>query len=284
MVDASQEQTEITDVFPEEWDGFIGSRRENEYEIVDVRQPEEYASGHIPGATLIPLGELEQRLDAFQLDRDIVLYCRSGARSMAAARLLRDTHIQFRGLYNLVGGFGGYEGTELSGLPRVDAFDLDQPLEKIIMQAMDMEKGAFKLHTLFQERFPQAGFIQRLKRLTDLEKKHARALYVHWERHVSPQPSSSFDDLFASLKGDILEGGESFDAWATRVDQAGEITCLDLAEAALVIENQAYDLYRHLNRAVKDPRESSFFQLLAEQEKGHVRVVSRFFEDCLEAD
>lgn len=284
MVGASQKPAEVRDVFPEEWEGFIGSRRENEYEIVDVRQPEEYASGHIPGATLIPLNELEQRLDDFQLDRDIVFYCRSGARSMAAARLLRDTHIGFRGIYNLVGGLGGYEGTELTGVPRLDVFDVDQPLDGIIMQAMDMEKGAFRLYSLFQERFPQAGFIHRIERLIDLEKKHARALYVHWERHVSPKPSRGFDDLFASLKGEILEGGESFDAWAKRIDQAGEITCLDLAEAALVIENQAYDLYRHLTQVVEDPGESAFFQLLAEQEKGHVRVVSRFFEDCLEAD
>ncbi|GAU08346.1 rhodanese-like domain-containing protein [Desulfoplanes formicivorans] len=283
MLDASKEQTEIKDVFPEEWEGFVGSHREDEYEIVDVRQPDEYASGHIPGARLVPLGELEQHLDVFELDRDIIFYCRSGARSMAAARLLRDTGVGFRGIYNLVGGFGGYEGVELVGLPRLDVFDVHEPMDRMIMRAMNMEKGAFRFYSLFQERFPQVQFVERLARLIDLEKKHARALHVYWKRHVSPKPSETFEDLFMSLKGDILEGGEPFDAWATRLEQAGELTCIDLAEAALVIENQAYDLYRHLTGTVDDPREQAFFRLLAEQEKGHVRVVSRFFEDCFAA-
>ncbi|WP_462323919.1 rhodanese-like domain-containing protein [Desulfoplanes sp.] len=274
------EQIVVKDIFPEELEGLIGARREGEYEIVDVRQPGEYQAGHIPGAVLIPLGEIEERLDEFGVDQDFLLYCRSGARSKAAANLLRGTGIGFKGIYNLVGGFGGYGGTGLVGLPRLDAVDMDASLDTIVVRAMDMEKGAFRFYSLFRERFPVARFISRLERLVDLEKKHAQALYVYWERHIRPKPSGSFEDLFASLGGDVLEGGETFDQWATRLDQAGGLACLDFAEAALVIENTAYDLYRHLTRMAGDPQAASFFRLLAEQEKGHVRVVSRFFEDC----
>lgn len=45
-----------------------------EVTFLDVRQPREYAQGHLPGATLIPLGELEQRLDALDRNKPVVVY------------------------------------------------------------------------------------------------------------------------------------------------------------------------------------------------------------------
>ena len=56
--------------------------------LLDVRQPEEYHVGHIAGATLIPLGELETRLGELPKDREIACICASGSRSVAAARKL----------------------------------------------------------------------------------------------------------------------------------------------------------------------------------------------------
>lgn len=44
--------------------------------VLDVRPPEEYEAGHIPGAVSVPLSELEQRLAEFPRDREIVAYCR----------------------------------------------------------------------------------------------------------------------------------------------------------------------------------------------------------------
>ncbi len=58
--------------------------------ILDVRQPEEWEAGHIPGATLIPLGELDSRLDELPEDEDIVVVCRSGNRSATGRDILLD--------------------------------------------------------------------------------------------------------------------------------------------------------------------------------------------------
>jgi phage shock protein E len=58
--------------------------------VVDVRTPAEYATGHYPGATNIPLAEIPNRLADFgPQDKPIVLYCRSGNRSGQAQRLLQ---------------------------------------------------------------------------------------------------------------------------------------------------------------------------------------------------
>ena len=70
--------------------------------VLDVREPHEVAIASIPGAVLIPLGELEKRLHELDRAADIVAQCRSGVRSMKAARLLRAAG--FTRLRNLKGG------------------------------------------------------------------------------------------------------------------------------------------------------------------------------------
>jgi len=58
--------------------------------LVDVRTSGEFAAGHIPGAINLPVQDLERRMGELTgKDRPIVLYCRSGARSSSAARMLR---------------------------------------------------------------------------------------------------------------------------------------------------------------------------------------------------
>lgn len=42
--------------------------------FLDVRQPQEYAAGHLPGAKLLPLGDLDKRLDELPLEKPIVIY------------------------------------------------------------------------------------------------------------------------------------------------------------------------------------------------------------------
>lgn len=56
--------------------------------LLDVREPQEFVSGHIQGAALIPLGQLATRLNELPRDREILCICRSGARSLTATRQL----------------------------------------------------------------------------------------------------------------------------------------------------------------------------------------------------
>jgi rhodanese-related sulfurtransferase len=65
--------------------------REGEVTVLDVRPPEEYRAGHIPGAISVPLSILKRRLSDLPRDRDIVAYCRGPYCVMAieAVTLLR---------------------------------------------------------------------------------------------------------------------------------------------------------------------------------------------------
>jgi len=59
--------------------------------VLDVRTPEEYASGHVPGAANIPHDQVAARLAEVPKDRPVVLYCRSGRRSGLAAEVLNES-------------------------------------------------------------------------------------------------------------------------------------------------------------------------------------------------
>jgi phage shock protein E len=56
--------------------------------VLDVRSPEEYASGHVPGAVNIPYDQVASRIAEVPKDKDVVLYCKSGRRAGIAAEVL----------------------------------------------------------------------------------------------------------------------------------------------------------------------------------------------------
>lgn len=75
--------------------------------IVDVREPNEFEGGHIPGARLIPLGSLGGRMSEIPSDREVVLVCRSGARSTTACKQMQAAGYRAK---NLTGGMIGWRG------------------------------------------------------------------------------------------------------------------------------------------------------------------------------
>ena len=56
--------------------------------VLDVRETDEYVAGHVPGAVLLPLSELEARADEVPTDTPVLVICRSGARSAKACGFL----------------------------------------------------------------------------------------------------------------------------------------------------------------------------------------------------
>ncbi|WP_268884392.1 sulfurtransferase TusA family protein [Alicyclobacillus suci] len=83
---------------------------EKEPVILDVREPMEYAFGHIPGAKSVPLGQLEETLRELQhlTNQEVYVVCRSGHRSDAACQIL--TRKGFSNVKNVVPGMSGWSG------------------------------------------------------------------------------------------------------------------------------------------------------------------------------
>jgi rhodanese-related sulfurtransferase len=79
----------------------LESRLAGGAELIDVRETNEYDEAHVPGAWLLPLSELSDRVDEVPSDHPVLLICRSGARSMRAAESLA---AQGRDVTNVAGG------------------------------------------------------------------------------------------------------------------------------------------------------------------------------------
>ncbi|MBP8852374.1 MAG: sulfurtransferase [Moraxellaceae bacterium] len=84
--------------------------------VIDVREPDEYQSGHIPGAINIPRGLLEFRLsnspELAARDLNVMLYCKTSGRAALAARSLADMgYLQVRSIE------GGYDAWHEAGKP-----------------------------------------------------------------------------------------------------------------------------------------------------------------------
>ena len=86
--------------------------------VLDVRESFEWDIVNLGdfGSYLIPLGELDQRIDEIPDDREIVVHCRSGVRSAKAANILADNG--FSGLHNLSGGILGWIDEVDKSLPK----------------------------------------------------------------------------------------------------------------------------------------------------------------------
>lgn len=82
--------------------------------ILDVREPSEWTSFHIPGASLIPLGDLPNRLTEVPKDREVVVVCRTGHRSAQGRDILLKA-----GFTKVTSMAGGVTQWQTQGLPIV---------------------------------------------------------------------------------------------------------------------------------------------------------------------
>ena len=107
--------SQIREIQPEEGARLLASAGHEGWSFVDVREPDEYAAGHVPGARNFPRGFLEVKADlehpkrdAWLADRNrpLVLYCGGGHRSALAAKTLHE--MGFTRVVSLAEGWAGW--------------------------------------------------------------------------------------------------------------------------------------------------------------------------------
>jgi len=74
--------------------------------VIDVRESDEYESGHVPNAMHVPLATVPNSLDIFQSNDELYLVCHSGGRSMRACEFLHEQGIT--NVVNIIGGTAGW--------------------------------------------------------------------------------------------------------------------------------------------------------------------------------
>jgi hydroxyacylglutathione hydrolase len=81
--------------------------QDGELTVLDVREPWEFQTGHIPGAVLMPLGQVSKRYSELDSQQPVAVICQSGSRSQSAAALLAQKG--FHKVYNVLDGMSAWE-------------------------------------------------------------------------------------------------------------------------------------------------------------------------------
>lgn len=271
---------DFENISPETFRQYQKGHGERDYLLVDVRQPDEYIQGHIPGSKLIPLDELETNLSELPGDKDLFFYCRSGARSQAAAIISLDSGIPLQKVHNLVGGIMGWDGHSLADLPRVAIFEKDASMPDLMLTAMGLEKAALRFYESVFDSHAKAPYAPILETLSRAEEAHARVIYTYWQ--PTQENPLSFKELFESLDGEILEGGEKLMDVIQRLASLAGQGCTALMEFALNIEIQAYDLYRNMANVLTEAAEQEAFLSISQMEKKHMELLAKVFKECVD--
>ncbi|NPV02083.1 MAG: rhodanese-like domain-containing protein [Brevinematales bacterium] len=95
---------------------YADNQTNTQFVIIDVRKPEEYSGGHIPGSININLydSDFRQKLDVLDKNKVYLVYCRAGSRSAKAAQIMSE--LKFKKIYNMEDGFDSWSG---AGYPSV---------------------------------------------------------------------------------------------------------------------------------------------------------------------
>lgn len=252
---------------------YMARRSEHDYLLIDVRQPDEYAQGHIPGAVLIPLGEVPARMNELSVDKDLVFYCRSGKRSQGAAIFVASRPYATSTVFNLTGGILAWEGRLLPHAPQIKLFEPSLSVRETLLQAMDLERGAERFYSAVRLRGGGLPWADALATLAGAEEAHARLIYRFWAEGQKEPPD--FETVYSGLAGDILEGGFSLAQLMDTLEHQPMPFNRAVLEMALTVEYAAYDLYRNLAHQFRGEKMEEVCETVAEAEKEHMRFVAK---------
>jgi sulfur-carrier protein adenylyltransferase/sulfurtransferase len=263
---------EITTLAPDKVKAILDKDKKGEFLLLDVRQPEEYEAGHIPGAMLIPLGELEARREELERGKKIITYCRSGHRSMAAAIAL--CGLGFKDVHSLEGGIVNWRYETIGGLPeaRPELVTEAADVKDILILAIKLEKGSWDFYVAAREKAASPQAKEKFQMLADAENGHMQRL---WERAINLVGEGALPPL-GKLKQDLkvahMEGGIEISSALAKIAEkfSDEMEALEIA---LEKEYMSYDFYKRTSVLVGDPDAKTLLQELAVEEQNHADIL-----------
>jgi rhodanese-related sulfurtransferase/rubrerythrin len=252
-----------------EW--FIGNKG-SEFIILDVRQPEEYRSGHLPGAVFIPLPDLINKVGELDHSKPIIAYCRSGNRSRAAAAFL--LIYGFSKVYSMDGGITAWNGQVATGSYNEGLSMLEgrETAEELISLAMALEEGSRMFYVNVEELTLDTEAKNVLKTIAEAEEKHKTQILQAYKLITGENLT---DDILnrEPLSG-IMEGGVRIDEVVSFL-KGSDKTLLDILEVSMQLEINSLDLYIKILRNIEDAGAKKVFDILIEEEKNHLSKLGK---------
>jgi rhodanese-related sulfurtransferase/rubrerythrin len=257
---------------------YLADTRADEVTILDVRQPNEYQSGHIPGAVLAPLPELMEHMPNIDNRKPILVYCASGGRSRMAAQLLSGQG--FDDITNLAGGFNAWTGESafLGEEKGLALFDGVGSVENALVVAYSLEAGLKDFYETMAVKVDSAPARQLFQQLSQIEVKHQDRIL---EQYAGVTGQAITRESFETGQvPQVLEGGLTTEEYANLLMPAYD-TVADIIELARSIEAQALDLYLRASAKAPDETVKNALIQIADEEKTHLARLGRLIEETL---
>lgn len=266
-------------ISPDEVREYINNKRTDEYYLIDVRQPMEYEKGHLPGARLIPLSELPNRLKEITPRKNTIVYCRSGNRSLSAANILMGAG--FKNIFNMEGGIVRYNGIVANGMPEAGMFCFPETLSpgQLSAVAWYLEDSTIRfLENIRDNVFPGETSVI-LKELIDAKHAHKDTLVRLYTDLTGHAPAEDFPKSVLDVPAEeIMVGCVKVSA---ALDWVKGKTFKDVLEIMISLGANAYDLYLKLGRAVKSDEARKVFTVLSEEERQNIKRIASAYEKTL---
>jgi len=253
----------------------IKDKKQGTYTLLDVRQPSEYKAGHLPGAKLIPLPQLNDRLPEIDPHKPTIAYCAVGGRSRVAAQMLSGKG--FDEVYNLSGGYKGWDGSSATGGEDqgLELFTGKEEPEEVLVVAYSLEKGLRDFYQSMAPRMEVPEARELFHRLSAIEINHQKRIFDEYSRITGMNtPMEEFDRETVSP---AMEGGINNDEFMKRYG-ADVQSPAEVIEMAMSIEAQALDLYSRAAENIGNPESRHALEQIAREEQEHLKLLGDLFE------
>ncbi len=244
--------------------------------LIDVRQAEEYEAGHIPGALLVPLGQLEFGHSSFRKEKKMIVYCRSGKRSMTAALIL--CRMGFTQVMSLEGGILNWPYEQVTGPPRRTLEEKEVGTVRELFQfALFKEIETYLFYQESQLRLKKPELMKFIHLLVDIEKEHMEAMYSRYSE-LSLVAGEDIPSLEVMQKEFKEASTPSIEYW-NELD--GETALL---ESAVIREYQKYDFYKLSAENMKEESLRVLLYEMALEERAHASMLLKTMGQVKEGD
>ena len=255
---------------------YMAEHSEGTYTLLDVRQPGEYEEDHIPGAKLVPLGDLKEGTQDLDPAKPTLVYCAIGGRSRVAAQLLSGRG--FQEVYNLSGGIKAYRGDKASG-PQELNLDMvrgDESPEEMLKLAFGLEQALEIFYDKCLEQAEDKDLKDLFTKLEHVEAVHKKKIYDRYAALVENAPDMAAFE--ADMTSDVMEGGFQVKDFLA-ANQPWLKSLLEVLELAMMLETQALDLYMRFAEKSQEEGTKKVLFTLADEEKAHLKSLSRLFDE-----
>ena len=253
----------------------MGEKPHDEITFLDVRQPNEYEAGHLPGAKLIPLPNITSRLGEIDPDKATVVYCAVGGRSRIAAQMIAEQG--FSDVYNLSGGFKAWKGEAALGSEEkgLELFTGNESVEETLVVAYCLEEGLQDFYQEMQTRVKNSDARELFQKLSEIEVKHQNRILEEYSE-ITEKPITR-EEFEKNIVVNTLEGGLTTEEYANLFHPDWE-SVTDIIEVAMSIEAQALDLYLRASDRSGDPQSQKVLRQIADEERTHLAQLGKLIE------